>query len=245
MKKLEQFKRRIYEIVEVSKEHDKASKAYDMLMLTAVVIGLIPLTQKTDNMFTKCIDMLTAVIFVFDYLIRLYTSDYKMGIKSYKAYIAYIFTPMAIIDLLSIVPFLSVFLPLSKTIGLLRIFRIFRILKLIRYSKIMVIIANVLRKVKKQLLAVLLLTVIYISASAMFIFQLEPDLFDTFFDALYWATISITTIGYGDISPVTTAGRLTTMLSALVGMALIALPSGIITAAYMEEIKKKKSKLEL
>ena len=67
----------------------------------------------------------------------------------------------------------------------------------------------------------------------------------TFFDALYWATISITTIGYGDISPVTTAGRLTTMLSALVGMALIALPSGIITAAYMEEIKKKKSKLEL
>ena len=79
----------------------------------------------------------------------------------------------------------------------------------------------------------------------MFIFQLEPDLFDTFFDALYWATISITTIGYGDISPVTTAGRLTTMLSALVGMALIALPSGIITAAYMEEIKKKKSKLEL
>ena len=160
MKKLEQFKRRIYEIVEVSKEHDKASKAYDMLMLTAVVIGLIPLTRKTDNIFTKCIDMLTAVIFVFDYLIRLYTSDYKMGIKSYKAYIAYIFTPMAIIDLLSIVPFLSVFLPLSKTIGLLRIFRIFRILKLIRYSKIMVIIANVLRKVKKQLLAVLLLTVI-------------------------------------------------------------------------------------
>lgn len=79
----------------------------------------------------------------------------------------------------------------------------------------------------------------------MFIFQLEPDLFQTFFDALYWATISITTIGYGDISPVTTVGRFVTMISALVGVAVIALPSGIITAAYMDEIKKKKGKFEL
>jgi voltage-gated potassium channel len=74
---------------------------------------------------------------------------------------------------------------------------------------------------------------------------LEPNLFKSFFDALYWATISITTIGYGDISPVTSAGRMITMASALVGVAVIALPSGIITAAYMDEIKKKKSKFEL
>ena len=107
------------------------------------------------------------------------------------------------------------------------------------------IIANVIRKVKSQLLAVLILIVIYIFVSAMMIYQLEPDLFNNFFDALYWATISITTIGYGDISPVTTLGRMITMLSALVGMAVIALPTGIITAAYMNEINKKKSKYEL
>ena len=76
-------------------------------------------------------------------------------------------------------------------------------------------------------------------------FQIEPNLFETFFDALYWATISITTVGYGDISPVTDLGRFITMISALVGVAIIALPSGIITAAYMEEIKRKKGKLEL
>jgi voltage-gated potassium channel len=107
------------------------------------------------------------------------------------------------------------------------------------------IIANVIRKVKSQLLAVLILIVIYIFVSAMMIYQLEPDLFNNFFDALYWATISITTIGYGDISPVTTSGRMITMVSALVGMAVIALPTGIITAAYMNEINKKKSKYEL
>ena len=76
--------------------------------------------------------------------------------------------------------------------------------------------------------------------------QTNPfDLFETFFDALYWATISITTIGYGDISPVTLLGRIITMISALVGMAVIALPTGIITASYMQEITRKKSKYEL
>lgn len=238
-------KRRIYEIIEVSKEKDPASKAYDVMILFAVVIGLIPLTMKSESIYTKLIDLVTALIFLFDYLIRLYTSDYKMGIKSYIAYIAYILTPMAIIDLLSIVPIISFFFPSAVYIGMFRMFRVFRVLKLVRYSKTMVLIENVLRKVKNQLLAVLILTLIYITGSAMFIFQLEPDLFETFFDALYWATISITTIGYGDISPMTGIGRFVTMVSALVGVAVIALPSGIITAAYMDEIKKKKTKLEI
>lgn len=79
----------------------------------------------------------------------------------------------------------------------------------------------------------------------MLVFQMEQDIFDSFLDALYWATISITTIGYGDISPVTPVGRIITMISALVGMAIIALPTGIITAAYMNEINKKKTKYEL
>ncbi|MBQ3797109.1 MAG: two pore domain potassium channel family protein [Butyrivibrio sp.] len=140
---------------------------------------------------------------------------------------------------------LYLFLPISSAIGLLRLFRIFRILKLVRYSKTMVIIANVLRKAKTQLMAVLILIIIYIFVSAMLIFQLEPNLFETFFDALYWATISITTIGYGDIIPTTEVGKLITMISALMGVAVIALPSGMITAAYINEITKKKSKYEL
>lgn len=243
--RFEDFKRRIYEIVEVSKEHDDASRAYDIMILVAVVVGLIPLTVKTDTTYTKLIDLVTALIFLFDYCIRIYTSDYKMGIKSYKAYLYYAVTPMAIVDLLSIVPLIAFFFPSTKVFGAFRIFRIFRVLKLVRYSKTMIVIENVLRRVKSQLLAVLILTLLYIMASAMCIFQFEPELFDTFFDALYWATVSITTIGYGDITPVTIEGRCVTMVSALVGIAVIALPSGIMTAAYMEEIKKKKGKHEL
>ncbi len=242
---MHEFKRRIYEVIEVSHIGDNASRAYDILMTTAIIVGLVPLTLKGNSTYTILIDIFTSMLFLIDYVARVYTADYKMGYMHYRAYIAYIFTPLAIFDLLSIVPVIYIFLPVSSLIGLLRLFRVFRVLKLVRYSKTMVIIANVIRKVKKQLMAVLILIIVYIFVAAMLIFQLEPNLFKNFFDALYWATISITTIGYGDIYPVTAVGRFITMVSALVGMAVIALPTGIITAAYMAEITKKKSKYEL
>lgn len=239
------FKRRIYEVLEVSSIGDVSSRAYDKLMTIAIIVGLVPLTLKDNSIYTLLIDILVSILFIIDYIARIYTADYKMGVKNYRAYIAYVFTPLAIFDLLSISPILYIFFPVSTVIGLFRLFRVFRVLKLIRYSKTMIVIANVVRKVKNQLLAVLLLIIVYIFVSAMLVFQLEPNLFKTFFDALYWATISITTIGYGDIYPVTSVGRFITMISALMGMAVIALPTGIITAAYMAEITKKKSKYEL
>ncbi len=241
---MDKYKRRIYEVIEVSSIGDASSRAYDVLMTTTVIVGLVPLTLKTDNYYTFVIEIMTALILFVDYCARVYTADYKMGFKNIRAYIAYIFTPLAIFDLLSILPVIYLLFPIPS-LRLLKLIRIFRVLKLIRYSKTMIVIANVVRKVKTQLIAVLILITIYIFVSAMLIFQLEPNLFDNFFDALYWATISITTIGYGDISPVTDIGRFITMISALMGVAVIALPSGMITAAYMNEISKKKSKYEL
>ena len=241
----EKFKRRAYEILEPSTMNDPASKAYDFLMTLAVIVGLIPMMLKHENIFVFWIDALTSLLFIIDYGFRLYTADYKMGYKSYKAYCAYVISPLAIFDLLSIVPVISLFWKVTSVLSLLRLFRVFRVVKLVRYSKSMVIIANVLRKVRKQIGAVFVLVIVYIFIAAMLMFQLEPNLFDTFFDALYWATISITTIGYGDIIPVTFLGRIITMISALVGMAVIALPTGIITASYMAEITKKKTKYEL
>lgn len=251
MNNKEQRKKRIYEIIEASRDKDSASSAYDAMILTAVLVGLLPMTMKKGNIYTELIDIVTVCVFLIDYILRIYTADYKMGVKSYKAYVAYVLSPMAIIDLLSILPILEFILPGTTVIGMfrmfriLRMFRMFRVLKLVRYSKTMVTIVHVAKKVKNQLLAVLILTFVYIITSALFIFQVEPDLFGNFFDAIYWATISITTIGYGDISPVTTVGRFITMISALVGVAIIALPSGIITAAYMDEIKRNKSRFEL
>ena len=123
-----------------------------------------------------------------------------------------------------------------------RTFRVFRVLKAFRYSKNVAILMEVIKTSKDALLAVCGLAVAYIFVSALVIFNVEADSFGTFFDAIYWATVSLTTVGYGDIYPVTTAGRIITMISSLFGIAVVALPAGIITAGYMEIISKEGEK---
>ena len=113
-----------------------------------------------------------------------------------------------------------------------------------RYSRSFEIIGNVLRSSKDSLVAVCALAGGYILVSALVIFNVEPDSFNSFFDAIYWATVSLTTVGYGDIYPVSTLGRIITMVSSIFGIAIVALPAGIITAGYMNEINKEKDTSE-
>ena len=97
---------------------------------------------------------------------------------------------------------------------------------------------NVLNRSKDSLAAVCTLAVAYILIAALVIFNVEPESFDTFFDAIYWATVSLTTVGYGDIYPITTVGRVVTMVSSIFGIAIVALPSGIVTAEYLSSLKE-------
>lgn len=124
-----------------------------------------------------------------------------------------------------------------KTIRLIRTFRVLRIFKSFRYSKNIQIILQVGKNSKKALIAVLYLAIGYIFVCALIIFNVEPDSFNTFFDAI---TISLTTVGYGDIYPITTLGRIITMVSSFMGIVIVALPAGIITAGYMKEIESDK-----
>lgn len=150
---------------------------------------------------------------------------------------------MAIIDLLSILPSINMInkgFKALKTIRLIRTFRVLRIFKSFRYSKNIQIILQVGKNSKKALIAVLYLAIGYIFVCTLIIFNVEPDSFNTFFDAIYWATISLTTVGYGDIYPITTLGRIITMVSSFMGIAIVALPASIITAGYMKEIESDK-----
>ena len=108
------------------------------------------------------------------------------------------------------------------------------------FSKNIQLIIQVGKNSKNALIAVIYLAVGYILVCALIIFNVEPDSFNTFFDAVYWATISLTTVGYGDIYPITTLGRIITMISSFMGIAIVALPAGIITAGYMKEIESDK-----
>lgn len=233
------MRKKIYDIIEPDNSGNKLSMIYDFLMMFTITISIIPLAFKGTNNLFLWIDYVSVCIFIIDYILRLLTADYKLN-KSTKSFFLYPFTPMAVIDMLSILPSILMFnsgLRLLKIFRLLRTLKVLRTFKFLRYSKSFGIIANVFKKQRKVLGAVATMAVAYVLVSALVIYNLEPDSFETFFDAIYWATISLTTVGYGDIYPVTTIGRMVTMVSSIFGIAIIALPSGVITAGYLDEMK--------
>lgn len=235
------MRKKIFNILDTNNDSNKISNVYDIIMMITIIISIIPLAFKQSNIVFEYIDYITVTIFIIDYLLRLLTADYKLK-KSALSFVLYPVTPMAIIDLVSILPsvtFLNSGFRLLKLFRLLRTLKVFRTFKFLRYSKSFVIISNVFKKQKKVLTAVATMAVGYILVSALVIYNVEPESFETFFDAVYWATISLTTVGYGDIYPVSTVGRIVTMVSSAFGIAIIALPSGVITAGYLDEINKK------
>lgn len=238
------MRERIFQIIQASKDDDKLSKAYDIFMIIIIILSLLPITIKNPTKAIYLIDLFTTVIFIIDYILRFITADLKLC-KGKKSYIVYPFTPMAIIDLLSILP--SV-LAVNNALRVLKIFRflralkVFRVFKVVRYFRSVTIIVDVFKKQKDSLLVVGGLAVGYILVSALVMISIEPETFPTFFDAIYWATISLTTVGYGDIYAVSTLGKIITMLSSLFGIAIVALPAGILTAGYMNELNKHKDK---
>ena len=235
------MRKKLYSIIEPVDNGTKLSSIYDFIMMATIVISIVPLAFKETNLIFQWIDYITVGIFVLDYILRLFTADYKLN-KSAASFFIYPITPMAIIDLLSILPSITVLnngFRLLKLFRLLRTLKVLRAFKFLRYSKSFDIIASVFKKQKKVLSAVATMAVAYILISALVIYNVEPESFKTFFDAIYWATISLTTVGYGDIYPVTTIGRIVTMISSAFGIAIIALPSGVITAGYLAEINKE------
>ena len=232
-------RKRIYEIIE--KSDDRLGAAYDVFMMIVISISLIPLAFKNDYLGFVIIDKVCVAIFIIDYFLRWITADYKYDKKSISSFLRYPFSGMAIVDLLSILPSLTIVssgFKLLRVLRMIRAMRVLRVFKAMRYSKSFEIIGNVLRSSKNSLTAVCVLAAGYILISALVIFNVEPDSFRTFFDAVYWATVTLTTVGYGDIYPVSTLGRIIAMFSSIFGIAIVALPAGIITAGYMNEINK-------
>lgn len=215
----------LFQIIEPHQKENAIEKSYDVLMFLTIIVSLIPLTTKSHTGIFMWLDFVSTIIFVMDYVLRLVTADYKLE-RGKLSFFLYPFTFLALADLLCILP--SLFL-LNNSL---------RLFKFIRYSKNIQILTNVLKKQKDSLMIVGLLALGYIFISALIIFNVEPSTFPNFFDALYWATISLTTVGYGDIYAVSTTGKIITMISSFLGIAIVALPAGIITAGYMKEIKE-------
>ena len=241
------MRRRLFEIIEKGQKGDRLSTVYDRVMLFAIVVSIIPLMFFEELKWFKYVEIVTVVIFVIDYLLRWITADFKMEKKGW-AFVLYPFTPMAIIDLLSILPGFNVLGQGFKIFRVTRLLKILRLFKFLRYSDKIALFMRVLKKEQNVLLSVLAIAVFYVFLTALIMFNVEPHInpntgaitFSDFFDALYWATVTLTTVGYGDLCPVTDIGRCVSMLSSLFGVAIIALPSGVITASYLDELRALK-----
>jgi len=245
------MRKKIYQLIERSTGGNKLSLAYDILMLVTIIVSIIPLTFTKDHPAFHYIEHITVSIFIVDYLLRWLTADYRLGKKGWS-FVLYPFTGWAIIDLLSILPGLNVLADSFKLFRMTRLLRVLRLLKLIRYTDKIQVLVNVIYKERKVLVSVLVISMFYVFLTALIMFNAEPhfdpengtETFGTFFDALYWATVTLTTVGYGDMIPVTDIGRFISMVSSLFGVAIIALPSGVITASYLDELRKGREEEE-
>ena len=246
------WRKTIREITNPKSDH-LYSRIYEYVMLIAIVMGIMPLMFKTHHKLFLYFDLISGICFIIDYLMRWVTADMRLKFHNdWKAFIIYPFTPMAIIDLLSILPVFNLISPTFKVARMSRLLRILRVFKVIRYYEPLEVVLTVMKKQRRILYTVFTLSLFYVFITALIMYNVEEEinpvtgdvLFPDFFSAFYWAACTLTTVGYGDFYPVSHIGRVISIISAMVGIAFIALPSGIMTAGYIEEMRIRKEKHE-
>lgn len=248
------FKERIYNIIRDDDENDLISNIFDGIIITLIIINIITVIADTFDLpgtvkqIFNIVETVSVVIFTIEYILRVWTSDLMYSnLKPFKARFKYIFSFMAIIDLLAILPF---YLPFFISIDLrvlraLRIIRLFRVFKANRYTSALTTIAAVLKNKKSQLLSSVFVCFLLMIIAAVLMYNVEneaqPNTFNNAFSALWWAVATFTTVGYGDIYPITTLGKILSAIIALLGIGLVAVPTGIISAGFMEQIDNENS----
>ena len=243
------MREKIYQIIKSPTEGNSETTVYDYFMMIVITLSLLPLTYKpeAEPYWVMYVEHITVSVFISDYIFRWFVADYEYPDLKFP-FLQYAYQPMAIIDLLSILPGILVSItyhnPEFMTLMLLRLARLARVLrslKILEYSHSFRVMRAVIRNSIRPLKAVLAFAVSYIIISSLIIFHIEPG-FKDFFEALYWATVSLTTVGYGDIVPTTTYGSIVTKVSTVIGIAVIALPSGIVTAGYMKALEEEEER---
>ncbi|MBQ9272439.1 MAG: ion transporter, partial [Mogibacterium sp.] len=241
--------KKIYDMVSTGVVDSRLNKFYDVFSTLALVANLVCAFAATfDNLeaqygtlFTY-IDEITVFFFAIDYALRVITAgqqypDYPRG----RAVAKYVTSGYGLIDLLSFLPhYLPTFFPAGAAVfRMLRVVRIFRLFRINAYSDSLTLIGNVLKKKKTQLMASVFVIILLILASSLCMYSVEheaqPDVFRNAFSGIWWATSTLLTVGYGDIYPITPMGQFLGIVITFLGVGLVAIPTGIISAGFVEE----------
>jgi len=228
-------------IVEVNDNIE--SKIFDITIQILIILSIISFSIETVpdlsedvQRYLNIFEKFTVAIFSIEYLVRIYTADKKLK---------YIFSFYGIVDLLAILPFyLSYFIDL-RSIKAFRLFRLFRLFKLVRYNKTLDKFQRALINSKEDFIIFFTFTLIIFYLASVGIYYCEheaqPDHFSSIFDSMWWAVATLTTVGYGDVYPITAGGKIFTTVMLLIGLGVVGIPAGIISSALTEVNKTEES----
>ncbi|MCL1823392.1 MAG: ion transporter [Oscillospiraceae bacterium] len=249
---MKKIKSRVFNAVN---PNNKQSAVFDRFILILVFINIIFIVLETFEGFLEIADYIfiyveifTVIIFILEYVCRLWTADMLYTKKSpFRARLKYMFSFMAFIDLFSFLPFALPFLFRFdlRVLRMLRLVRLLRLFKVTRYAfvKTLAGISVVVRRKAAQLLISMLVILIFIMVMSVLIYTAEhdvqPEVFKNAFSGLWWAINTITTIGYGDVYPVTVTGKILGGITAFLSVGFVAIPAAVLSAGFIEESHKK------
>lgn len=236
---------------------DLPARIFNILMMILIVLNVAAVTLETVKSihvryetFFYYFEITSVLIFTIEYLLRLWScTSIKKYEKSFSGRIRFVFSPMALVDLLAVLPF---YLPMFVVLDLrflraIRLMRLFRLFKLGRYSSSLKMLGNVFVSKKAELFITffVLLIILILSSSMMYFFENEkqPEQFSSIPASMWWGVSTLTTVGYGDIYPLTPLGKFFGALISIIGIGVFALPAGVIASGLIEEMYKKKNSL--
>lgn len=250
----ERRRKRIFEIIEVGSDFDFQSRGYDLMNAAAIILNLtVSILYTFEDMRMQystiffSIEAVTVAFFCVDYMLRIWTAKYLFqNLSEPRAIRRYALSFTGIVDLLSFLPYyLPVFLPAGAVaFRLLRIARIFRLFRINAYYDSLNVITEVITGKKQQLLSSVFIILVLMAASSLCMYSLEhqaqPDVFKNAFSGIWWATSTLLTVGYGDIYPVTTLGKMFGIFITFLGVGMVAIPTGIISAGFVDQYSRIK-----
>ena len=254
--RVQTLKEKVYRIFEPASEGDLSSKAFDIFLIIVIFLNVLAvILESVESLgvaysgFFEMFSLFSVTFFTLEYLSRLWAcTENKKFEKPVAGRLRYALTPLALIDLTVLVPF---FLPFFFQIDLrilrvLRLLRLFTLFKLTRYSSSLKLISTVVREKKEELLVTFAVTMILLVLASGIIYFLEneqqPAAFSSIPAAMWWGVATMTTVGYGDIYPVTAIGKMFGGFVAILGLGTFSLPAGIIAYGFIEEIQKKRTR---
>ena len=249
-----QRRKRMSAIVEMKSADDWISRGYNILNCVMLLINVAVTILYTFNRMELqyggvllAIEAVTVAFFAVDYVLRVWTAPAVYPNKTeFRAIRKYVFSLTGIVDLLSFLPYyLPIFFPTGAAVfRIFRVVRIFRLFQINAYYSALNVITEVLNSKRQQLASSVFIISVLMVASSLCMYSLEheaqPEIFTNAFSGIWWAASTLLTVGYGDIYPVSTVGRVISMLSSFLGIAIVALPTGIITGAYAAALEHEK-----